>query len=623
MSFQNISIRGLTLSVLGALAIGTIAVSLFGVNNFSATAFESQQKAIQRMVHIATKQAESVMHDRTIEMVETFENELRAATKKMQKSPGDSSSISKVVDHLNDFFHQRYATTGLLSIKKLRLYDKDLNYLLKSSEGISGLDKKLPKDLLNKAKGRKGAERLKTVSSTWTTSKGSMHSMLVPIGGLRAIAYLEVIVSPEFSLQTVAEIVNLPLQIESADGTTLFESDQWQASETNDSMPIRYTYQDDLGETSLTLIVLEDMTAFYSGINNAQMVMVGGVVILVILGVLVSLWAFNAHVFKPLNNLVINMGLCADGDLSIQVKQQGLRDIQVLNTALSQLIEKLRLQVGSISQSAGSVASSAEQLSAVTEQSSAVAQRQMTENSQVTNAINEMSIAVQEVAESAVSAAKAAQDADTAAQSGRSVVNETIDSIKTLAEEVEQSTEVIKRVEGDSETVATVLDVIRDIAEQTNLLALNAAIEAARAGEQGRGFAVVADEVRTLAGRTRDSTQEIEKIIDSLQGEVRHATKSMQSGCERARAGVEQAHRAEEALLSITDAVSTIASMNDQIASAVEEQSAMSEEIKNNVDNISQLAQDSARGAVDSAQNAEELSQLALDLNQLVTHFKT
>lgn len=476
MNFQNISIRGLTLSVLGALAIGTIGVSLFGVNNFSATALESRQKAIQRMVHIAAKQAESTMHDRTIEMVETFEKELRTVTKKMQRSLGDSSSTSEVIYHLNEFYHQRYVTTGILSVKKLRLYDTELNYLLQSSKGINGLDNSLPKDLLNKAKGRTGAERLKTLSSTWTTSKGSMRSMLVPIGGLHPIAYLEVIVSPEFNLQTVTDIINLPLQIESADGTTLFESDQWQTSQTKNSMPIRYSYKDDAGETSLTLIVLEDMAAFYSGINNAQMVMVGGVVILVILGVLVSLWAFNVHVFKPLNNLVINMGLCADGNLSIQVKQQGLRDIQVLNTALSQLIEKLRIQVSSISESAGSVASSAEQLSTVTEQSSAVAQRQMTQNSQVTNAVNEMASSVQEVSESAVNAAKAAQEADTAAQSGRSVVNETINSIKTLAEEVEQSTEVIKRVEGDSETVATVLDVIRDIAEQTNLLALNAAM---------------------------------------------------------------------------------------------------------------------------------------------------
>ena len=622
MNLQRVSIKGLTLTVLGVLAIGAIAFSLIGARIFSETAFESQEQAVSRMVHIAARQAQETMQVRATEMVETYERGLRGVVKALLKSPNDAEARSQVVTSLNEFFHQGYATTGLLEVKKLRLYDDNLKFISESSEGIQGLGQSLPEAMFAQAKDREGADKLKSVSGGWGSEQGAMYSVLMPVGGLRVIAYVEAVVSPVLNLQSVAEIVNLPLRIETMAGKQLFQSEQWQTMQTDTSIQISYAFKDDAGQAVLSLIVLEDMAHFYAGMKQAQIIMIGGVGVLMLVGLVASLQIYSRQVFRPLANLVSYMDRCANGDLTIKIEHHGLKDFNVLSGALSKLVENLRQHVSSIGKSAAEVANSAEKLSAVTEQASASATRQQQENNEVANSISEMATTVDEVAQSAVNAAKAANDADGAAMSGRGIVHESIASITSLAEEVEQASEVIRRVEADSETVGSVLDVIRDIADQTNLLALNAAIEAARAGEQGRGFAVVADEVRTLAGRTQESTREIEKIIKELQQGARDATKTMVSGCERARSSVAQAQQAEEALQSITAAVSTIASMNDQIASAAEEQSAMSSEIRNNVDNIRGLVEESASGAKETAHSAEQLSRLSHELENLVAHFK-
>lgn len=251
-----------------------------------------------------------------------------------------------------------------------------------------------------------------------------------------------------------------------------------------------------------------------------------------------------------------------------------------------------------------------------------VSQQQL-ETDQIATAINQMTASVQEVARSATDAATAASQADQEANSGKNVVSQTVDSIQTLATNVEQAADVIQQLELDTSEIGSVLDVIKGIADQTNLLALNAAIEAARAGEQGRGFAVVADEVRTLASRTQESTEEINMMIEKLQSGAKNAVAAMETGREQARIGVEQALLAGQSLDAITQSVATINDMNTQIASAAEEQSKVAEEINRNVVNISQVADETAGNVIQVANQSAELENIALALNAEVERFKT
>ncbi|MFT5396702.1 MAG: methyl-accepting chemotaxis protein [Gammaproteobacteria bacterium] len=258
----------------------------------------------------------------------------------------------------------------------------------------------------------------------------------------------------------------------------------------------------------------------------------------------------------------------------------------------------------------------AEELSAITEQANRGVMRQQGEIEQVATAMNEMSATVSEVSKNAANAASAATDADDRAKDASAVVNTTVETINNLASEVERASEMIENLKGDSLSIGAVLDVIRDIAEQTNLLALNAAIEAARAGEQGRGFAVVADEVRTLASRTQQSTREINDMIEKLQNGANQAVSVMEAGRTKAVESVEQAAKAGEALEAITGVVDNIKSMNMQIASAT------AEEINRNIVNISEVAQETAAGSQQTASASDELAILASDLQGHVVKFK-
>jgi len=229
---------------------------------------------------------------------------------------------------------------------------------------------------------------------------------------------------------------------------------------------------------------------------------------------------------------------------------------------------------------------------------------------------------VHEVARNSNSAAVATQEATEQASYGRTLVNETAQTIRELAKEVENASVVIQQLAKDSNDIGSVLDVIKSIAEQTNLLALNAAIEAARAGEQGRGFAVVADEVRTLASRTQQSTQEIHGMIERIQTSANNAVTAMDRGCSQAQRTVDKATEADNALQEIRRAIESINAMNAQIATAAVQQSAVAEEINVNIESINSSSEKTATGSTHVATASEQLSESSVRLQNLVTQFK-
>ncbi|RRV18644.1 methyl-accepting chemotaxis protein [Stutzerimonas nitrititolerans] len=311
-----------------------------------------------------------------------------------------------------------------------------------------------------------------------------------------------------------------------------------------------------------------------------------------------------------------------EGDLTRRLEEHGRNEVAELGQAFNQFAEKVRRLVSEVAGSTSQVAAAAEEMSAITDEFNRDVAQQRHEIEQVATAMNEMTATVQDVARNAAQAAASAQAADREAQQGQQVVHETVSSIESVSVEVEHTASAIQRLEADSQSISAVLEVIRGVAEQTNLLALNAAIEAARAGEQGRGFAVVADEVRTLASRTQQSTLEIQQVIEQLQSGARNAAEVMHRGRGQVDSSVLQAQQAGSSLTSITIAVASISDMNTQIASAAEQQSAVSDEISQNVVNINQVADRVTESASQTAQASSQLAHLAVGLQTLVGQFK-
>jgi aerotaxis receptor len=297
-------------------------------------------------------------------------------------------------------------------------------------------------------------------------------------------------------------------------------------------------------------------------------------------------------------------------------------EIGSIKMALAAQQAKLQTIVGRIEESADELPILAQQTAASVEQTSHGVDQQRQDTEQLATAINQMAATVQEVARNTADAAQAASEALNETEHGREVVDNAIQGINDVGVALENAAEVVHRLEAGSSDIGTVLDVIHGIAEQTNLLALNAAIEAARAGEQGRGFAVVADEVRTLAYRTQQSTQEIAGIIERLQSESKQAVAVMEQSCSQAKQNAENAGVANESLAKISHAVTRMNDMNTQIASAAEEQSAVAEEINRNIVNIHQAAEQTAQSMQQSEQNSAKLATIAVEFENLVKQSK-
>ena len=312
----------------------------------------------------------------------------------------------------------------------------------------------------------------------------------------------------------------------------------------------------------------------------------------------------------------------AAGDLRVRCNHHSNDELGQIATAFDQMGEKFQAVIRELTDSTTQLAAAAEETSVISKDSNARIRQQLVEAEQVATAMNEMTATVQDVAKTASAADAAASEADSRATEGRGVAAQALAATEDLVKEVHQAAEVIRNLEAESESIGAVLDVIRGIAEQTNLLALNAAIEAARAGEQGRGFAVVADEVRTLAGRTQTSTLDIQRMIEHLQQGSKGAAQAMEKGRSKAEHSLEQVGQADRALSLISQAVAQIQAMNSQIATAAEEQGAVAEEINQSVVSIRDLSSLSADGAEQTAVASEQQARLAANLQGTASRFK-
>ena len=355
--------------------------------------------------------------------------------------------------------------------------------------------------------------------------------------------------------------------------------------------------------------------------DRSRQMLIGVAILAIVLGLLAA-WLITRQIIVPLQQTLQAAQRIANGDLSVDIDIRRHDEMGRLQHSMQDMTVSLRELISGIGDGVTQIASAAAQLSAVTEQTSAGVNNQKSETDQVATAMNQMTSTVTEVARNAEEASEAARQADLQAREGDRVVADAIGQIERLAVEVHNSTRAMGDLKQESDKIGGVLDVIKSVAQQTNLLALNAAIEAARAGEAGRGFAVVADEVRGLAKRTQESTEEIEVLIAALQNGTQQVVSTLDASRDLTDSSVELSRRAGSSLESITRTVSTIQSMNQQIATAGEEQTVVAEQINRSVLNVRDISEQTAAASDQTAASSAELARLGAQLQEMVGRFR-
>lgn len=384
------------------------------------------------------------------------------------------------------------------------------------------------------------------------------------------------------------------------------------------SRAMEQTYQ----LNDVALVFLEKQLQARLEENRTQMGLLGAALLVVFLLILYLYGGFYVSIRATLKKLGQVMNQVAAGDMTVSFKAQSQDELGELGQVFNETVSKIHQLIERVGQTVVEVERQADRVQQVSGESNQAVAGQRGQIDLIATAMNQMSATAQEVAHSAAAAVGSAQSVNDETVSGRALVESQVGSIQRLAGEIDQSVAVINKLASDSASISQVLDVIKGIAEQTNLLALNAAIEAARAGEQGRGFAVVADEVRNLAKRTQQSTEQIESMIATLQSGVGAAVKAMSSSHKMADNTVSESGKVQQALENILGAVGMIVDQNQQIATAAEEQTAVAHDIDQNIVEISQAGERTAEGASQTEQASRELSGLVARLKQLIGAFR-
>lgn len=619
------SLRVLIIAVLTLLGVLAASVVVFESLSMRKSFTGAQEKTLSRVIKISSDEILRQTNDLLAEVASGAQKDkgFKKAAKKLTKNPNSIEHKELVTEFLNEQFHQKMVTAGIISLKKIRIYDLKFNMVAESSEGIKGLKQSLPQSILETAKPRKKAERLKIVNAIWMSHEGVLTSLLAPVGGLILSGYIEVVADPVHNLRSLENMMGSPISLIGIDDEVKFQSENWTQVESDTTLAINYDLLDENNRPALHIQMLENLQGMYSDIQQTELLVASVFLAVFGGGVLLSILTLNKFIFTPMKKMVENLSYLAKGDMGVTIsRSDNILEIKRINNGLSEVVENLGQKLSEISDIGNLLKESSLELSSQAQRSVSSANQQNNDISLLLAATERLVESSESVHENSVSTALTSSDAEEKTDEGQKLINAAEESMAKMSDQIKYSMVSITSLKDNIANVDSILESIQTIAEQTNLLALNAAIESARAGENGRGFAVVADEVRQLAGRTQNATQEVVKVLSELTKGAETAVDAMAQGEELVEVGVTRVQETHSALQEITSLVTEITEKNTVIVSAANAQTSISTDNKNSIDSLSQVASQVANDAEVLTTSSSSLADMANQLEQLVSTFK-
>lgn len=615
--FQHLSIRSLTMTLLIAIGIFSLLMTINMSNRFSNSAFIQQQTSLQRILTIVVDEVflEIANYGKTIGQ-DVAKNKRFVSALKAQ----NNLEIAAVLD---ESFQQMLVTAKIVDLAKIRVYDTEFNLKGKSNSGDLSISDGLPRHIKAALLKREGSDRLKVWNELWTENGDSYYSVILPVGGLRLAGYVEAVIHPGLNLRSISSSLHMAVQLTKNNQQELYHSETWSSVISEDTyIKIQYQLIDNTGDAGIIVTALEDNKIFRKEIFNNQMFAI--FVTLAVLACVISLalYVFSKYLINPIKDLRSVMVSVSKGDLRMQVSHIGLRDVRSISYSLEAIVTNMAKQILKIDTNASLVKESSIVLENTANNTLKLSSSQMSEMDEASQTIEELNHTSANVAEYASTGDSDAHATLDAVDRGTDIAEKSIVMVRSLAVQVENASTSMKRLTLDVSEISSVVDVIRGIAEQTNLLALNAAIEAARAGEQGRGFAVVADEVRNLASRTQESTGEIQSMIEKLQLGSEEAKNLLLKSRDQAQESADQIEFTGKALEEIKSSALRISDSSSHISNAAAEQRQSANMINQRIDAVTGAAANLEDSCQQMSSASNDLKSASISLEEVVSEFQ-
>ncbi|RXE95312.1 methyl-accepting chemotaxis protein [Pseudoalteromonas sp. PS5] len=582
-------------------------------------AFDSKLQVSSRFIDFTSQQSVKELSAISNQLAKELASD-RELRKLFSKTLKDRSQSDNLSDLLNDSFERRFHTAGLVNISKIKVYDTEFNFIAASTEGDAmeptmnaGL-----KSILNK---REGKDKLKKHFYFWNNDGKPYYSAVFPLGGLRIKGYGEIIVDPVHNLKNMEVQLDSAVSILSVNGKELFKSKAWPTNLTG-YLVAEYKEINESNEQVLVIKSAFDSTGLISEMGETRNSILAFYTLLGSVFIFVSSKYLKKTLFQPMETMVSDMEAVASGDLSVNIDNYGVKEAHNLSNNLELLVEKLAENIMIIKSNSDLLLSSSNELLQATQKTQDGTTEQQEQTVLVAAAMEEMNATVTDVAASTSQASSSAQESLDKCSDGLISVKSVVKTVHMLSSNILESETKIKRLSEETQDISGILDVISGISAQTNLLALNAAIEAARAGEAGRGFAVVADEVRSLANSTNEAANDIRERVEKLQQGALSAVDSMNESRNSSDQAVKESEETGSSISLVSESVSFMNDVNMQIATAAEEQTAVVTEINQNIVNIKDISDSNLSLADDTAAQSRELVKIAQALRESVKYFK-